>query len=437
MFSRTSRILLVAAALLAGVYFLIERPRQRASDRAEQERAQLASFVIARIDSVVLERPDETLRFQKSDSLWRMISPLRDAAEPSAIASLLDALNTADIDRHLGAEGNPAGYGLDHPDAVITLASSGGIVLHVSVGKHTVDDAWCYARSSANDVVLIPTDVHHAATLPVDAYRNRRVLDFQLRNVGAYSLRADDHATAWTRHGRRWVSSSTGRDSIPGDSVAVESVLRRLRGLRVASFVDEPGTGASPAPGSGSIDLWRPGGALLASIRFSRAPDGTWHADDGVRRVVLDDDVSDLFQHTTNELRDRRLLQFSPPDAQRIVFTSPAHSGELVRAGGRWSFPNAASGGIDAEHAADFIRALRGLKWSEPLTTPHAVTRDRASFTISLRDTHDRILDDLSAEPQPGSPQWWVTSRSSRGTWLVEGARLDDLSNRFARLKVP
>jgi hypothetical protein len=434
MFSRTSRILLVAALLLVGAYLLIERPRQHAEEKSEVQSERLASFDAASIDSVVLDRPEDTVGFTKSDSLWRMVEPLFDTAEPATIATLLDALNTANINRNLGTEANLAPYGLDHPDVVITLAAAHRAVLQVALGKHTVDDAWCYARSTSGDVLLIPTDVHRASTLPRDAYRNQRIVNFQVRDVTEYWLTTDDHITAWSRRNHGWYWSSIRGDTIVGDSVAVEGVLHRLRGLRVASFVTNSDQAAEKVSTGGQISLWGPNHVPLACVSFSRAPDGVWHTDDGTRRATLNDDVSDLLAHTTNELRDRRLLQFDPTAAEHITFTSPKISGELVRAGGRWSFPNPAAGRVDPERAADFVRALRSLKWDEPRADLHEVPAP-PRFAISVRGAGDTIIDELSAGVRSGSPKWVVTSQSSHGTWLIDGTRLDELSGRFARIK--
>jgi hypothetical protein len=169
-----------------------------------------------------------------------------------------------------------------------------------------------------------------------------------------------------------------------------------------------------------------------AILRFSRA--GTWwRVTDGARLMLVDDDLSDLFARTTDELRDRRLLQFDPSLAVHITCVLPSQSGELVRAGGRWSFPNPAAGRVNPEHAADFVRGLRALKWARP-GDEASRAGGHARYYITIAGQRDTIIDELSAGPYDATTSW-VTSRSSRGTWLVETARLEELAGRFARLK--
>jgi hypothetical protein len=153
----------------------------------------------------------------------------------------------------------------------------------------------------------------------------------------------------------------------------------------------------------------------------------------GPRFMSVNDDLSDLFAHSVNDLRERRLLQFDPAVTHRINFASPSSTGELVRAGGLWSFPNPVMGHVDPKYASDFVRALRALKWTEP---GYDVARGtgRVYYRIEIMGEGDKMIDQLTAGPLDASTSW-VTSLSSRGTWLVANARLDDVANKFARLK--
>jgi hypothetical protein len=377
------------------------------------------------------------VRFAKTDSTWRVISPLFDSAEPGAIGALLDALRTADINRNLGPETDLTHYGLDHPDALITLKAKQQTVLQVAVGKNTVDNAWCYARTTTGDVLLVPTDVHQTTTLPADAYRNRRVVTFQLRDVDSFTLAGNDHATRWFRHRQAWCSRVSAADTVVGDSVGVEAVLRRLRGLRVASFVTSDD---APAREGGSITVDGPVGPSkvttpITSLHFSRLADGSWRVTETYsgRAVIINDDVSDLFAHTVTELRDRRLLQFDPAVTRRINFAAPTATGELVRSGGAWSYPNPVLGRVDEKMAAEFVRALRALKWTEPGNDVARGT-GRVYYRIEIMGEGDKMIDQLTAGPLDATTSW-VTSLSSHGTWLVENARLDEVASKFARLK--
>lgn len=422
----------MVALLAAGAYLLIERPRERAHDRNEATSDRLASFDAASIDSIVIERPHDTVRLTRADSTWRLIAPVSDTAEPGTMGALLNALRTADIERNLGPERDLSPYGLDHPDAVITLASAHHVVLEVAVGKNTVDNAWCYARAASGDVLLVPTDVHQSSTLPADAYRDHRVAAFQVNDVTAYAIRSPNNRISWYRHATAWYALA-GRDTVAGDSVAAPSPLHRLRGLRVASFPAPGDTVAAPADSQRVMTLWM--GPRHVTLRFARNGNSWLVRDAGTARAMLvNDDIHDLFAHTITELRDRRLLQFDPAVTERIVLLTPTTTGgEIVRAGGHWSFPNPALGRVDPGHAADFVRALRALKWSEP-GGEAARTGAHFLFRIEIRGAGGKMIDQLAAGPYDATT-CWVSSLSSRGSWLIARSTLDDIASRFARLK--
>jgi len=403
---------------------------------------------MASIDSITILRkpsngsnevrfPEDPLAFKKVEGSWQATVPFQDSADPGAIGTLLDALRTADINRHLGNEQDLAPFGLDHPDAIVTLMSAHHQVLQVAVGKNTIDNAWCYAREMNGEVLLVPTDVHRSSTLPADAYRNHHVLDFEVADVTSYTIKNAKNAMTWVRHGNDWYAAS-GRDSVLGDSVTVTSPLHRLRGLRVATFLDDHADIVEPPADSTHTMTLLMSNGHRTELKFIHSQDGwlaTQDASDanGPRRMSVSDDLSDLFAHSVNDLRERRLLQFDPAVTHRINFASPSSTGELVRSGGLWSFPNPVMGRVDPKYASDFVRALRALKWSEP---GYDVARGtgRVYYRIEIMGEGDKMIDQLTAGPLDASTSW-VTSLSSRGTWLVANARLDEVAAKFARLK--
>lgn len=442
MFSRPTRILLVVALLAAIAYMLIGRRGEDAASDSER----LASLDVSRVDHLILERPGETLQFVREDSVWRMTSPLLDTAEHSTIATLLDALEHAEIARNLGEPGDLAPYGLDAPVTVMKILAGPDTLFVLELGKRTVDEAWSYARRGGHhDLLLVPTGIARAASLPRDFYRDQRVVSFQLRDVIGYSVVSDDHGTTWSRGEQGWFAVPELGDTVRGDSVAVESVLRRLRGLRVASFiVDTDSVTRRSGIGLGSIRLWQAATAPytmstmpIANLDISKGAGSTIVIESiGGRAVIIDDDLSDLFAHTTTSLRDRRLLQFPPQDAARIEVVLPGASGAIVRRGGAWSFPNPALGRVDSDRAADFVRSLRALKWADvpPKNVPSIP--DPSRFSITVSDASGNILDEMRAETRTDS-RWYVTSRSSHGSWLIEGETLAALGVSFANLKQP
>jgi hypothetical protein len=88
---------------------------------------------------------------------------------------------------------------------------------------------------------------------------------------------------------------------------------------------------------------------------------------------------------------------------------------------------------VDRDHAADFVRALRGLKWSEP-GGEAARTGAHFLFRIEISGAGGKVIDRLTAGPYDAAT-CWVDSPSSRGTWLIARSALDDIAAKFAQVK--
>jgi hypothetical protein len=438
MLSRTSRFLLVAAALAVAAFVLVELPRRRAEDRAAREGSRLADLDPARVDAVTIERPADTLSFALRATHWEMTAPVADLAEPSSVLSLLHAIETATAGRRLGPALNGSRFGLDPPAASIALAAAADTLLRLELGGYTVDRAWVYGRVASGEVLLVPTDLLRASTLPADEYRNRHVVVFDRAVVREFRVRAAGASMRWTRGRAPAWFTVLGRDTVPGDSVAVEAMLRRLRGLRVRAFAAAADTAGAFRDPAGVVALVKAGDAPTVTLRFARRPDGAWWArNDAETRVVeVEGGVDDLLAQTTTSLRDRRLLHFSPAQSSRIEFASPDTAGVLVRAGGAWARANPALGPVDAERAADFIRALRALQWVEVAPPGERVPPVRPAFSLVVYGSGDTIIAELRAWPRPHEPARWVApGPSPAAPRLVDAASLARLTDLFRRIR--
>jgi hypothetical protein len=436
MLSRTSRILLLAALLAAGLYLLLGRGGGDDVDGDAVLRP--AGFDPSRLDGMVIERPGDTLRFELRGASWDLAAPVDDVAEQSAVASLLGAFATARISRNLGATGDGGVYGLEPPAARVVMTAGADTVARFDLGGYTADRAQVYGRAGgSSDVLLLPTALLRAASLPVDDYRNPRVASFDLGVAHAYRLQTTRGRVEWTRgRGQAWFTLA-GADTIAGDSVAVEAVLRRARGLRVTAFIAPADTAGVFARADGALTIFRSDGTPPLTVRFARRPGGTFWArcDHETRVVAAEGDVPGILDQTLATLRDRRLVQFPPARAARIEITTPDTSGVLVRAGGVWAHPNPALGAIDGARAAALIRELRSLQWVEMAPPGEPLPSTPPTFSLVIAGEGGTILEETRAwRRAPGTP-WLATSRSTPGACLVDAAAIESVAATLRRVR--
>lgn len=427
--SRASRILFVLAVVAVAAYAVLELPRRRVS----QPDRLFAPFA-SPIDAVQIDRANERIRAEVRGSRWDVVSPVEDLADYSRIATLIDELEHAEIERHLGGADDLTPYGLSPPAAVVTLESHGEAVARVELGGLTIDKSYAYARRDDGDVVLIPPAVTRAATLPADSYRDSHLTRFDVANVDAFTVQRGREPPVRWRLGNGWFTVAD-HDTVAGDSVQVPTYLRRFRGMRVRAFVPPADTAGAFATLAGRVTLHQRNAPAL-TLRFAARPDSVfWCRIDGATRVVsVHGDVPGALDATVATLRDRRLLHFAPLRAKRIRVATPDTTAVLVRAGDAWALPNPALGRVDARAASDFVRALRALQYRHVLEGAH-VSTEPPSFTLAVMAQGDTLLDELRGRQDPATKDWIVTSRSTGVTAELANANWTELIHRLRRIR--
>lgn len=440
--SRSSRILFVVAVVAVAAFVFIELPRQRAEDRASVKATRLADIDPPRVDRLVIVRPGNTIDMVRDGDLWRLRSPVVDVAELSSAAQVLQELRgevddddeEQQVKRDLGVVTEPERYGLAPPAATLYAMAGRDTLFRLAVGDFTVDRSAVYALRG-DHVLLVATVLRRLLTMPVGAYRDHRVVTFEPAVVGSYTL-TNSHGTAtWMRRGTdRWFTVVAG-DTVRGDSIAVPSTLEQLEGMRVHAFIPDADTARAFVDPLVVVRLHKLHDPTV-TIRFvEHAPGAYWaRVDSDPRTVQVEGSIMPLPNSSVETLRDRRLLQFDPARAKRLTVTTPDTSAAMVRAGDRWADPNPALGVLDAARAADFIRALRALKYTAPVP-PSTPAPGARTFSLVVYGAGGTILDELDAAPLPGDPATLeVTSRSAAGRYTLPASDLNRVESLLRRI---
>jgi len=426
------------ALVALAAYVWLELPGRRAEDSADDDARRLFSPFTTAVDQIDIARPEDRVRIELRGTRWEVVEPVCDAAEPARVATLIDAIEKARIERDLGPADEPSRYGLALPVAAVTLLAAGDTLAYLELGAHTLDGAYAFARRRDGDVILVPPAIVSAVTLPASAYRDQNLVRFDLETVDAFAVeRARATPVRWNRSAvtGAWFTVVDG-DTVAGDSVEVPTYLRRFRGMRVRSFIDPADTANAFANLAGRVTLHVRAPAPAITMRFVARADSTYwcRIDSGTRVVAVQGNVPGALDASPATLRDRRLVQFSPPQARRIEIVTPDTSAVLVRAGDAWALPNPALGRVDARAASDLVRALRALRFRRVAAgSPSDV--EPAVLIVRVTTEGDTILEELRGKPRVGSGDWIVTSRSSRVLAEVPASEIHAVINRLRRVR--
>ncbi|MDH3198264.1 MAG: DUF4340 domain-containing protein [Candidatus Krumholzibacteria bacterium] len=435
----TAAILLVALAL-AAVYWFVERPRQERDERRERAASRLAPFAIEDASALSIARGDTSLAFVRRGTRWDMTAPLEDVADEGAVGTFLGALAGAEVDRDLGAQTDRAPYGLSPPEMiVVVLDARGDTLAHLDLGRTTVDHALAYARRAGSpDILLVPTAVRRFAALAVEDYRSKRALAFDLSVVRAFAVAAPGRRMCWWRDGSDGWSGASGADTVAGDPRAVEAVLRRLRGLRAARFIDPPAADALMARARHGVDIEKqsPHPAIHLDVLLTDSASAFARVAGETRAVEIDSSVAEGFRQSLASLRERRLLRFDVAAVRRLEIVTPDTSATLVRTGNDWFPPNPGLGRVHAERVRSLMDAALTLRFDRILGVAPAdvAPAPEVAFVLVVRGDGGTLLDEMTCR-RSGPSRYRASSLSSGLSGEIDAARLEALASAARRLR--
>jgi hypothetical protein len=204
----------------------------------------LLTFDRIRVDGIELVVGGQTIRIAKEGTEWKLTAPLAARTDGTAVAGLLDRLQSAKMASVVSADASPADltkYGLDRPEVTATLLT-GSDKATLLLGAKS-EDKGVYARDGSRPIVMTVEDLlANDLKKGLDAYRAHYVFEF--RPLGATHVeitRGDqtvvfDKAKGTGQQGAdTWRRVSPNPGNLSQDSI--DPFLTNLASLRVASFV--------------------------------------------------------------------------------------------------------------------------------------------------------------------------------------------------------
>jgi hypothetical protein len=436
-------------AVLAAVYFFaVEQPRYEKKERAEELSKKLTTIDKKSVKFLSIEHAGgERLRFAKEGEEWRMLAPLEDRADKVNINVLINSIADAEIERRLEpGEVSPADVGLDKPAAVVKLQTSGkDTTLTLAVGNHNLTKSHFYARlDTSREILLLPATIRRYAVKGVSDFRDKRVIDFDINDVRKLAISRDGKTMTWMkRPGADWFTI-VGKDTIKGDSYGIQSILRKMKALRVTDFVsDDPKDFEKYSHGrEHKLTIWTGDDMARKALLCAGGKQGKCYVkrESNDRIVSPDDNIMEVFDKTVDDLRLKKLLAFNRNDLAKIVIALPDTTSEIEKAGKDWAFPNPAMGTIRQYKVSTFLTKLENLKFGEVVDEHFASAKgygmEKPSCRISLYDHEGKLIDEFVAgELDRSGKERYVTSTSSRLLALADVQMIDQIWKSFKSIR--
>ena len=343
--SRISTIFLVLTAIGLAVFVAKTNSWRFSTERVIQPGSPLFQFDPDDISGISIKNGDQSFRIQRSNDGWHLTKGLEDTASPEAVDTLIQtALETPVLDRidasEIRDDKNLAAYGV--LKSSLQMDFKGDLPRSLLIGKTSPDGSRQYVSfENSKTVYLIPKDIVRLITLPIEDYRDHRLLPLDPSQVERIVFRKGNSSLELEREAAGW--KIIRPLSAPADGEAVNDLLEKIHALRLEDF-----EAAEKADPSGSIHLESPlevefftsADEAPYTIKFSKSKsDGSATAHLESRKIggTVSGNATALLTPDLESLRDTALLRLNSDLVDIIRVETNGNQRDIFRTHEGWS----------------------------------------------------------------------------------------------------
>jgi hypothetical protein len=400
----TATLALVLAVVVAYI-FLVDRPQARRAEEAKRL-IQVAPKDVTRITLVSSKGAVDLAR--RDATHWELTNPIHVPAGSFAVSNMLDAVTGVIPQHSLGSAGNLKEYGLDKPQAQITLTSAKGQTT-LEIGNASPVGSASYARVlPGGGLYQIDTSTKEALSKSASELRQRTVADFANADVQKVRIASPAGTLVLARVASdRW--KFEGPHAWPADDFKVTDLFFPLTTNEAKAFHDGVTDLSSynldhPVV---TVDLTLRDRPEPVRILLAQRGKVTYATVAGTQTVMeLDASVQGRLTPQPLSLVSKRVLPYNPQNLTSFMWRRAGQSLELRRQG-----PGFTGGGLaEAEISGMFsVVNLLDADQVEPLASHPS---GAPAFEIQTDGAADaKFLVQVYREPKGG----WLATDSALG----------------------
>jgi hypothetical protein len=194
-------------------------------------------FKVDDVTAFSVKAPLVDATFTKKADKWSVATPVAAPADVSTVDGLLSSLSTsASITWLDDSAKNPAKWGLDKPQATVTVGA-----LTLKIGKK-VGTGYAGQNSLSPAVFTVPLSIWNLINRPLMDWRDKKVLDFQASDATDLQVTSGGATKELQKQGDKW--QLVGGKSDDKTNYAALDLLQVAQQMTAQDFVDHP---AAPA----------------------------------------------------------------------------------------------------------------------------------------------------------------------------------------------
>lgn len=323
-----------------------------ASLHALRDKTVLA-FTPAEVQEVQLARGSDApvlLQRQEGDT-WQLTAPVSAKADDQHVRGILQRLRDVKIQAFITEDATDlAAYGLQTPALHVSLRlGQDRAPLTLLLGNVDTARKGVYAKhSEAARVFLVPQDLWDNLPKTATALRDKTLLHYEREHITRLEMQAPHAHIALTNTGPRQFAMEQPL-STAGDGDAVSSLLWDIRELKAQEFVAETSE-ALELYGLDTprlrVTLWEKAPAAQEATRHelvfgAEAPDGQGVyvklGEGAIIYLVGNAEAQRIMSKTAFDLRNKKLLAFTPDNVQKLHVQYPTAQFTIERSAKGWT----------------------------------------------------------------------------------------------------
>lgn len=434
---RPARLIALAVVVLGlGVYiYFVERHAPTTEEKKERQDKVFPDLKQEQITAMTIEGPAGRFVLAKQNGEWRLEQPLADAADESAVASVLSSLANLRAERTLPlAEVKLDDYGLAPPPLSVTLVDSKGATFNLKLGAELPFGTTRAALTGGEAVLLVSKWVGSDLERDLSRWRSSELVRLLSSDVASLSLRAPEGQVALARGAGMWTITEPIQDL--ADRERVEGLVGDLNAARIREFLDTPGDLAV-------LGLDPPRITLTVVRRDDRPPMqlafGGERDQEGSKQVAcrrgervfwVDATAVARLSASLAQWRSPKLVAVQPWAVESLKISHAGDSVELRRVEGVWK-----AGGAEVDYGV-VSRRLTTLSELQVVAFDRPLPAGEPLGSVELA-TNDGAKIDVKFFPGAGPGESIAVVAGRSGALAVDGARVAELLEDPAALTRP
>ncbi len=441
-FKTTLVLLAVFAILLAAVLFFESKGKKDSA--AKDKENVLVDLAAADIRRIELKRPDGAIALARDDKgIWQIVAPLvakADATEADGLASSLAGLR---LERVVDKEAKDLkAYGLPGSEVSLWVKDKDAPV-KVLVGMENPLDKTLFAKREDDPrVVLVSSSLKTTLDKTVFDLRDKAVFKFEPSEVQKVRVRAKEAAWEAVRDGDGWRFTTPFR----GQAVKsrLDALLESLSNLRATEFVAEDKRpeevhklGLEKAEYQVVLSMTAAGKEIAFSLHKDAAKSYALSTD-SIKLVAFDGALLADLDRKADELREKKVLDFSSWEADRVAVKKGAFGLAAVREKTKdmdqWVLETPGKEAADGTKVEAFIRRVEGLEAASFIDAPKGLAEyglDRPAVEVRVRTkSYDNKVKEvvlLVGNEDKDKKQVVVKNDKRDELFRIDASFLDDL----------